>query len=397
MKQLLRYLSLLLLPLYLGGCEMPAGLLEAISPPHEPGLSPGKKRTHSLPLNNPPFVAAAVASHMEPEDMIIGIVVRGQAHAYPWWIVRNYHVINDTLVISSATRAAGGSDWDAVTRVPPPSRYNQFDSYIPVLINLCEACSGAAAFIPGINGSVDQPLVFSQCRSRGSTGAFNAIGVYTICDYQTHSRWHPFTGKAESGSLAGKRLQRIPVAVERWDVWLKEHPDTLVTLAGREMRHRTHGNLPGGVMGGANSHPTYRKWVELNPEKEDTRLAANELVLGIASDDGEYSYAFPLELLRSKGGLATFEFRGKPYLMLLAGTWRASAFSRTLDGSTLDFDIESLSPLRLRDSSGSIWNELGEAISGPHKGRSIAIVADSYLAEWSDWIMAHPDSTLAQP
>jgi hypothetical protein len=76
-------------------------------------------------------------------------------------------------------------------------------------------------------------LVFAQCRSKGSSaGDYTAIGVYTICDMQTHSRWHPFAGEAKSGPLEGKHLQRIPVSVEKWSDWLATWPSTVVAVAG---------------------------------------------------------------------------------------------------------------------------------------------------------------------
>jgi hypothetical protein len=44
----------------------------------------------------------------------------------------------------------------------------------------------------------------------------------------------------------------------------------------------------------------------------------------------------------------------------------------------------------MRDASGSLWNDRGEALSGPHAGRSLEPAPDSYLVEWTDWIMEHP-------
>ena len=42
--------------------------------PNEPGLSP-RERPYSLPLNNPGFVPAAQADHMQPDDLVVGIEV----------------------------------------------------------------------------------------------------------------------------------------------------------------------------------------------------------------------------------------------------------------------------------------------------------------------------------
>src|SRR5207249_11968292 len=74
-------------------------------PPMNRSLSPGKKRPWILPLNHPPLVSAREASHMLPEDLVVGVVVDGRARAYPWFMAANYHVINDSMV--SAEEPAG--------------------------------------------------------------------------------------------------------------------------------------------------------------------------------------------------------------------------------------------------------------------------------------------------
>ena len=52
--------------------------------------------------------------------------------------------------------------------------------------------------------------------------------------------------------------------------------------------------------------------------------------------------------------------------------------------------VESSEPRLLKDQTDTVWNELGEAVTGPNKGDRLAVVADSDLAEWSEWIMEHP-------
>lgn len=56
--------------------------------------------------------------------------------------------------------------------------------------------------------------------------------------------------------------------------------------------------------------------------------------------------------------------------------------------------VESSQPLMLRDQTDTVWNELGEAISGPNQGDRLKMVNDAYLAEWSEWIMEHPGAEI---
>ena len=68
----------------------------------ELGLSPGKKRPYMLPLNNPSVVTVDEATHLRPDDLVVGVLVAGRARAYPWWILANHHVANDHLILSDA-------------------------------------------------------------------------------------------------------------------------------------------------------------------------------------------------------------------------------------------------------------------------------------------------------
>ena len=375
-------------------CEDP------VTRPDEFGLSPGKERASALPLNNPSFVMGSSASYMHPDDVVVGVVVRGKPRAYPWWYVINYHVVNDTVVVNDrplpgVVPSASDDTWSQYEHHPPEDQ--QREPYIPLLVTLCEACSGASAYIPVVDGSLDNPLVFAQCRSKGSSaGDYTAIGVYTICDMQSHSRWHPFAGEAKSGPLAGKHLQRIPVSVEKWSDWIKTWPSTVVAVAARDTRMRLHARLRGNYMGAKGIHPTLRKWMKENPELVDRRLPINTLVLGMESHTGKKALAYPLERLKKAGGVDQREFEGKPYLFVGAGSFRGAVFHRQNDGQALNLAVESSEPLLLKDQTGTVWNELGEAVTGPNKGDRLAVVADSYLAEWSEWIMEHPRADIVK-
>jgi hypothetical protein len=300
---------------------------------------------------------------MRPDDAVVGVVVDGRPRAYPWWIIRHYHVINDTITIDHP--GALSEAWTAHVHHPRET-HKSVQPYVPLLITLCEACSGASVFVPVVAGRIEGPLVFSQCRGDGpGPGAFSAIGTYTICDLQTQSRWHPFSGRAASGPLAGARLERKPVFLERWNEWRAQHPDTVVLIGGTELRLRPHGS--GSDIGTPGEHPTYRREVE-RTGVEDRRLARHTMVLGVGDRERTDAVAVPLETLRAAGGLARLEVASEP----------------------LVFERVGGEPFRMRDASGSLWNDRGEAFSGPNAGRSLEPAADSYLVEWSDWIMEHP-------
>src|SRR5260221_7160055 len=132
---------------------------------------------------------------MRDDDLVLGVVVGGQARAYPWWILKNYHVVNDTI--------AG----------------------VPVAIAFCEQCSGGAAF---------------RRQQKGSTLFLDVAGVYNgtiiLKDRETGSLWAPFSGRALEGPLTGQKLDRFPLVFTHWDERSARHPDTDVGWASPSAR-----------------------------------------------------------------------------------------------------------------------------------------------------------------
>jgi hypothetical protein len=363
--------------------------------PDERGLSPGRRRPWSLPLNNPAFASVAEAGFMQPDDLVVGIVVAGRARAYPWWVMRHYHVVNDSVVVPKPALAQRWLRRFGLADVP--DLVHPAGGFVPLLVTLCEACSGASAFVPvSDDESHERPLVFSQCRSTGnSTGAYNAVGVYTLCDLETQSRWHPFTGRAGSGVLEGQRLRRIPVYIDLWEKWQRKHPDTRVALGGSEMRARPHGSSPNATMGGDGEHPSYHRLLREQPGLEDTRLPRAQLVIGVESRDGESSFAYTLEKLLAQGGAVQLEFDRDEFLLTQTAELHALAFHRRLGDRVLEFEMADRPP-RLTDRSGTVWNTSGAAIAGTHAGAQLELVAGSYVTEWSEWSISHPGTALPE-
>ena len=49
------------------------------------------------PMEAPTVLPASRARHMREGDVVLGIVVGGEARAYPWWIAKNFHAVNDQV------------------------------------------------------------------------------------------------------------------------------------------------------------------------------------------------------------------------------------------------------------------------------------------------------------
>jgi Protein of unknown function (DUF3179) len=305
-------------------------------------------RRHSLPLNNPPLVPAAEATGMHPDDIVVGVLVRGVAVAYPWWMLRSYHNVND------------------------------FIAGTPIYVSFCEACSSAAAFSATVAGFA---LAFEYLDDREAR--------FEVFDYQTHSSWHPFAGIADDGPLKGARLDRLPAYLERWSEWLLAQPQTFVALSSDEVKRRRHGAV--ASMGDSLLSPWFRKTVRTN----DDRLPENELLFGLVPRRAR-ARAYPLEWIKKRGDLVLDAWEGRPIALLHAGSYRISAYLRELDGVVLALEVVSRAPLILRDQTGTTWDEWGTALSGRFAGRTLPTV-DGYFTKWLQWVNTFPDTTLVGP
>ena len=313
-------------------------------------LSSPMPRFILLPLNNPGVVPVELAEHMRSEDIIAGVVVDGQARAYPLWIFGNYHVVNDTI------------------------------GDTPVMLAYCELCSGSAACRPVVEGFEGRTLSF---QIHGL-----ARGTFTVYDYQTQTVWSPFTGRTLEGKLHPSRMERIPLMMETWGDWVKQYPDTEVVFASKKLREREHMSADHAQVG----HPFIPQTFMDMANMSDNRLAANALVFGIANLEGNKSMAFPVEFLEGKQEVVKYPFDNAYYLLKEIGKFGVAAFRLQKDQEDKTYHQASQDPFRLADNEGRVWNEFGKSLN--EKGEDLA-VADGYMTEWYEWVTGYPESEIA--
>jgi uncharacterized protein DUF3179 len=294
------------------------------------------------PLNKPVWTDAY--DHLRGDDPVLGLYRGGRACALPWWIMKNHHVAN--LV---------------------------FDD-LPVLVTLCEMCSGAGAFRAEVEG---RRLAF---RIRGT---YNA--TILLEETSTGSLWAPFNGAALAGPLRGTILERLPLSQCLWNEWLAMHPTTRV-LYGEQALREGHGcefspGSPGVV----------RAFLPTLARPFDTRLPHNALVLGV--ENGASARAYPLETLARIGPVLN-ETLGDAELVVRCrpGTLQALAFHRRVGDRVLVFGYSATRGV-YDEQTGSVWNEMGEAVSGPLAGTQLAYL-DSGIEEWYAFAAYNPDAEI---
>jgi len=206
--------------------------------------------------------------------------------------------------------------------------------------------------------------------------------VFLMRDRQTGTIWSHLTGTASEGALAGSRLAPVPLPLMTWREWKRLHPSTMVLSPETQFSG-------------------YYRLVRLgafNTQEAtfgDSRLPSNALVVGV--EVGGAFMGYPLETLRRASGVVNSTLAGEPIVVLFSPSAQTGlAFSRRVDGSTLEFYNAVTDGFELRDrATGTLWSVEGRALDGSLAGSSLAFVP-SFITEWYGWSAYHPATGLYQ-
>jgi len=213
--------------------------------PVEQILHGGPPRDGIPALSAPKLVAAAQAAYLKPNDRIVGIVLNGEARAYPISILNWHEIVNDEI---EGQRFA---------------------------VTYCPLCGTAVAFDATIDGS---PTDF------GVSGLLYNSDVL-LYDRETESLWSQILSKSIAGERVNKQLTPLPISHTTWRDWREKHPDTLV-LSDDTGHFRDYQRDP--YAGYEQSRSTY---FSVNNEAPDN-YHPKELVLGLGIDGVYKAYPF---------------------------------------------------------------------------------------------------------
>ena len=159
---------------------------------------------HSIPLNeiydggppkdgipalfDPQFIKAEEADYLKSSDRILGVVINGDAKAYPIRILNWHELVNDRV---------GGKD---------------------ILVSYCPLCGTGIVFDAQIN---DKRFLF------GVSGKLYNSDVL-FYDKETENLWSQLKMEAVTGSLTGQKLTPIPLTHTTWQNWKESYPHTKV-------------------------------------------------------------------------------------------------------------------------------------------------------------------------
>ena len=204
-----------------------------------------------IPALDQPKVTPASEGDWYPKDaLVFGVVINGEARAYPKNMMEIHEMVNDTL---------GGRQ---------------------IGMPYCTLCLSVQAYYTDrVPGSTAETLPL--LRTSGLLSRSNKL----MYDVRTSSVIDTFTGEARSGPLlkSGVTLPQATVVISTWGAWRAAHPKTTI-LAQDGGIGRTYPANP--LRGRDDQGPIF-------PVGDvDARLPVHEVVLGVTNAQGQ-ALAFP--------------------------------------------------------------------------------------------------------
>ncbi len=208
-----------------------------------------------IPAIDHPAVTGAAGGDWYADDAVVfGVVVNGEARAYPKHIMEVHEMVNDTL---------GGR------RIGMP---------------YCTLCGSAQAYYTDRVPAGFEPI---ELRTSGLLSRSNKV----MFDLHSYSVFDTFRGVAVSGPLQdeGYVLEMLTVVTSTWGEWKAAHPDT--TIVAEDGGLSNNYSLD-PLRGRDDDGPIF----PVGPV--DTRLPVQVQVLGIQTAEGE-AIAFPVVQARA--------------------------------------------------------------------------------------------------
>ncbi len=312
------------------------------------------------PLENAPMISGATADYLLDEEPVFGVVVNGEARAYPLRIVDNHELANDVI---------GG---------------------VPVSIVYCTLCGAAIAYDG--RGPDGETITFG-------TSGFLYRSNKLMYDRPTRTLWNQLTGEPVLGELAGEdiKLNILPIVLTAWADWLAQHPDTLVL-------DRETGVYPGafyepGVLYGeyfASEETMFPVW------QRSGLLADKDFIYALHLDG--VPKAYEVKALTAEG--VVNDTVGDTPVVLVAGDMvTVNGVHRLVGEVTYSNGGEvrayarddhtfspGPTPGEILDAAGATWQVTEEALLGPDGQTAPRI--NGHLAYWFGWYAFFPNTGL---
>ena len=166
-------------------------------------LSGGPPRDGIPSIDDPRFVGLDEYEDLVDTEPVIGLVVNGEAKAYPIRVLTWHEIVNDTI---------GGT---------------------PVAVTYCPLCNSSIVFERVFDGKT---VTF------GTTGKLKDSNLI-MYDRGGDNWWQQFTGEAIAGAATGTKLKLVPSRLQSFAEFKAENPDGVVLVPSNE-NMRDYGRNP---------------------------------------------------------------------------------------------------------------------------------------------------------
>lgn len=311
-------------------------------------------------IDNPVFVDASSDGAPNDREKVIGVVLNGEARAYPYNILNWHEIVNDV-----------------------------FDG-VHVSVTYCPLTGSGILYHTEAIGNAEL-----------GTSGFLYENNLVFYDRATDTEWSQMANVAVRGDQLGTKINYSESVETTWEAWKKLHPNTVVlsedTGVVRDYARFPYGNYRSD--GSIFFPTTYNSAVtpyNLYHEKALTQIV----------DIAGKTLLLPHEELNKIGAL-NHDFNGEDLFTAYYGNDAlAITYSSNVNGEKLTFspfeDISNALPSDLTlgmpifiDNNDTIWNFNGLAISGPLVGEQLRSIP-TYNAYWFAASTFFYDSTILQ-
>ncbi|MFN8355174.1 MAG: DUF3179 domain-containing (seleno)protein [Spirosomataceae bacterium] len=274
--------------------------------------------------------------------LVIGLVYDGNAKAYPINYLGYHHKVQDIV------------------------------GTLPVLVTYCTMCRTGRVYSPLVNGRLQ---TFRLVGARH----YNAV----LEDAETKSWWYQATGESVVGTMKGKELAPIDAEQMTLGTWLKRYPSSLILQPDSTY---------------LDEYAELKRYDRRQRKDEDSLTNPDKFwrkswVVGITVKGQAKAYHWKK---LQKIDLLNDTVASQPVLIGIESDGHSfHAFSRVVEGQTLDFVVDQ-SVGGFRDkASNSAWNWKGICTEGTLKGKKLTRI-QAYQEYWLSWEHFHKPTLLWQ-
>ena len=296
---------------------------------------------------------AEAAKVIDDDEIVLGVVENGEAHAYLRNAISRPHFFRDSV---------GGT---------------------PFTVSYCILCNSAMAFKSELNG---KPMNL-KCVT-----AYNNNIIYH--DPETRNYIQQLDGAVFHGPDKGAVLKSHPVVQATWGEWKKLYPGTKYYHApSATLRDKMVDGMLQMLIPINKLSKRKKPWHRIRG-KLDTRLPAMSYVYAL--EVGDECKGYPESLLRETP-VINDSVGGQPIVVMYnAGHDVGGIFARELDGRLLTFTaIPGPGEAVARDNeTGTLWDVTGRAIEGALAGTTLQGVPHYNKLFWFSWPLFKPGTKL---